>query len=250
MNVAAAVSRSCASGPWDHWNRCRTGHSGLVEGMRRSCDRYIIGSAIDRIGSAIDRRNQMLHHGSAKSNSPKVWMNDPAFNGSGVGARQFAPQMLPYTSVRISRRQMNPDTPTTLHYPRSHLQQAQPQRADLCRRPLRAVRRFLQRLHQHASGRVQQKPTLVRHKPMTTRPTAVQVQLQFLDPVLAVPAGAVEGVDLLLGPPKIGDHIARIEFMLGHFDLDDHPACVRPGTRLVTKLVKQPILFQYLRQNV
>src|SRR5579872_4608388 len=120
MNVAAAVSRSCASGPWDHWNRCRTGHSGLVEGMSRSCDRYIrqsamdrigwamdrIGWAMDRIGWAMDRRSQMLHHGSAKSNSPKVWMNDPAFNGSGVGARQFAPQMLPYTSVRISRRQM------------------------------------------------------------------------------------------------------------------------------------------------
>src|SRR5579872_883435 len=144
MNVAAAVSRSCASGPWDHWNRCRTGHSGLVEGMRRSCDRYIrqsamdrigwamdrigwamdrIGWAMDRIGWAMDRRSQMLHHGSAKRNRPKVCMSDPAPNGSGVVARQFAPQVLPDASVGISRRQMHPDTPTTLHHPRGHLQQ-------------------------------------------------------------------------------------------------------------------------------
>jgi hypothetical protein len=111
---------------------------------------------------------------------------------SGGRLGQTTVQMNPRLLIRITARQMHPHPTTTLHHPRRYLQQAKPKRAPLCRGITRPRSRFLQPRHQHTRRRVQQQSHLIRHKPVTTRPSTGQVQFDFFDPVLTVAPLTIE----------------------------------------------------------
>src|SRR5438094_818266 len=92
---------------------------------------------------------------------------------------------------------MKPDLTTALLNPSADLEQPQAQRADLRPAPTRIRCGVLKHRNQHAGRRMQQQSKLVRQEPMTTRAPAGEVQFEFLDPVLCVPAPRVMQVSLL-----------------------------------------------------
>ena len=134
--------------------------------------------------------------------------------------------------------------------PHGHLEQPFPQRGHLRSSAVRAVGLLPQRLQQDIGRRRQQHPELIGPELRATCAVQRQPVMQFLEPVLHVPALAVDGVHRCWGLGKIGHHEARIAFGIpsresDHFGVDEHAAAVRPALgrieRLPIDLLRAPL---------
>src|SRR5674476_779767 len=95
---------------------------------------------------------------------------------------------------------------------------------------------------QQVRGEVLEQARLVGQKAMATGASTVQIQLALLDRILLIASPAVEMVNScrIQCQPRPGrqvrHHIARVELTLGHLNLNDGIAAVRPSARLVREL--------------
>ncbi len=106
-----------------------------------------------------------------------------------------------------------------------------------------AKHRAAQSLHQRIGQPRQQLPEPVGPESVGGRPISKEIHLLVLDPVLHVPAGAVQsGVEIMVRLWQIGHHEARVGPLGGMLGLHDHPPLPIPDARPVPHRTEQ-VLF-------
>src|SRR6266481_4992689 len=135
--------------------------------------------------------------------------------------------------------------------PHGELEQPLAQRRNLCISTGGARRPAPQVLEQHIRRQREQDPELVGPEVLATGPVHLQSMMQFLEPVLDVPAPAVELVDRRRLVAQVGHHEARVVLriaprMAHHLGLDNHPpfALPRPG-----RVARLPIQMRRLART-
>src|SRR5919107_4720739 len=136
----------------------------------------------------------------------------------------------------MSRGQVQTDLRQKLPDPPSDLQEAQPQGIEL--HPPRPACHELppQGVHQPVGTSVQQKPELVGDEPVAAEAIRFRVQLEVLDPVLALSSTGVEPVEVLRPVGPRGYQEAGVGPLLHGLRLVDYPASVLPAPSSVGPL--------------
>src|SRR5215210_796086 len=129
----------------------------------------------------------------------------------------------------MARCQVHPDLRPKLPDPPSDLEEAKSQGVQL--HPTCPALEELpsQGVHQPIRYRVEQKPELVGDESMATEAIRLYVQLEVLDPVLALPALGVKLVKLLRFVGPGAHHKAGVGTLLHDFGLVDDPALFLPA---------------------
>jgi hypothetical protein len=101
-------------------------------------------------------------------------------------------------------------TDCSIHDPHRDLQQPLAQRRGLRRGTGRPRRMSPQGLDEDVGREREQEPELIAEKPRATQPIQRQAGFEFFDPVLDIPAGALERVHVRGRVRQVGDHEAGI----------------------------------------
>ena len=132
---------------------------------------------------------------------------------------------------------MQHDAPHGRLYPCAEFHQVFAQGADLGGSQGRAVCPQTQLLVEHIGGGAQQPPQMIGEEAVAAGALDFQAMMQFFDPILDVPAGAVDRFVQISGRVlAVGDHEARVVFELAPgmthgLGFDDDAAAKPPSKR-------------------
>jgi hypothetical protein len=84
---------------------------------------------------------------------------------------------------------------------------------------------------QAQGGAMQLQPEGIGAEAMTTEPVGVEVELEFLDPILRRAAVVVPGDEVSRRAAAVGDHAAHVAALGRDIDLDQNASGVQPGFR-------------------
>ena len=134
--------------------------------------------------------------------------------------------------MRTGTAQQQPDAAGITQHHRTDPQQSQADAVRAGNGECRvAQRQAAQSLHQRIGQTRQQLPELIRPESVAGRPISEEIHLLVLDPILHVPAGAVQpGVEITVRLRRqVGHHEARVGPPGGMLGLHDHPPRPVPG---------------------
>jgi hypothetical protein len=139
---------------------------------------------------------------------------------------------------------VEPDPGAGLPDTRTNLEQFHPERSYLGTREFSAPQVVSEKREQAVRESVKQQAELVREEAVTAQVIGVELELEFLDPILCITS---EHVDLIVEPlgrqMDVGDHKPLIRTLVHVLNLGHHPAVAIPRVRPVTKGGKEPLLF-------
>ena len=134
------------------------------------------------------------------------------------------------------RREMKPEPSDAPDDAPRDLEQVEANRADGRRRQSRACQdRTAKVREQQQREAVQLQAEGVRTETMTAEAIGVDIEFEFLDPILGGSTGVVPGDEIRGAAATIGDHEADIETRRGDVDLDENPPMMGPRLRAMPK---------------
>ena len=158
---------------------------------------------------------------------------------------EIAGDDLPVVAMQTGGGQVQHDAPHGRLYPCAELHEMFAQGADLGGSQGRAGGAQTQLLVEHVGGGAQQPPQLIGEEAAAAGAVDFQAMMQLFDPILDVPAGAVDRLVQMPGRVlEVGDHETRVVFglapgMTHDLGFDDDAAALIPGAGGIASLAIQ-----------
>ena len=134
--------------------------------------------------------------------------------------------------TRPVRREMKPEVADTPNDAPGDFEQVETDRADGGRRQARADEHRVAEVRQQQERKAMElQPEGIRAEAMAAKPVGVDVEFEFLDPILSGPTVVIPRDEIDRAAAAIGDHEAHIEALRGDVDLDQDAPLTRPGSR-------------------
>src|SRR5665213_2970229 len=168
---------------------------------------------------------------------------------------EIAGDDLPVAAVQAGGWQVQDNAPHGRLYPGAELHEVFAQGADLSGSEGGVGGPQTQLLVEHVGGGAQQPPQLIGEEATATGAVDFQTVMQLFDPILDVPAGAVDRlVQMPGGVFEVGEHEARVVFglapgMTHNLSLDDDASALIPGAGSIARLaIKMSGQARFARQ--
>src|SRR5215210_271262 len=146
----------------------------------------------------------------------------------------------------MPRGQIQPYLREEFPDPASDLDETEPQGVQLHPPPSACHQLPPQSVHQPVGASVQKQSELVGDEPMAAQTVRLYVELEVLDPVLALSPSGVELVKILRFVVSRGEDEAGVGPLLHRLGLVDHPALVLPACCLVATFTEKLHLLAFV----